>query len=277
MFKCYHCEKEFKTTHARNSHLKVHNKNYKKPSWNIPDVKCQYCNKSITKSSIKKHEVSCMMNPINYKECPVCDKQIKPNRNFCSKTCSATYTNHTRRGNEFTAEMKEEFKNPTPKITKYPSCKLFEHTCSQCGKFRLVNYKENQRKTCSKECQIIASTSRTYQNGSRKTFKYFNEYQNKEVTLESSWEVQIAELLDKYNIEWHRPKPIKWIDSKDKTRMYYPDFYLPKTDLFLDPKNPYCMELDKEKMFVVSKDINIIYGDVQNLVEYIQSNRSDLN
>ena len=37
------------------------------------------------------------------------------------------------------------------------------------------------------------------------------------------------------------------------------------------------MDLDKEKMSVVSKEIDIIYGDINYILEYIQSNCSDSN
>ncbi len=276
MYKCDKCEKEFKNQRGLNSHLKVHKPGYKKTSFNIPEVKCNFCNIPILSNNVKKHENSCIKNPLNYKECPVCDKQLKLNQKFCSSSCAAKYNNITRTGVKWTSKTKEKANLPKP-IKPGPHRKLFEHTCTQCKKFRLVNYKENQRKTCSRECQIIASTSRTYRNGSRKTTKYFNKNQNKIVTLESSWEVKTAELLDKLSIEWIRPKPMKWIDKKGKTRMYYPDFYLPNKNIYLDPKNPYCMELDEYKMSVVSKDINIIFGDINIILEYIQSNHSESN
>ena len=126
------------------------------------------------------------------------------------------------------------------------------------SKFRL-------RKTCSRECQILASTSRKYQNGSRKTINYNG------IILESSWELKVAKLLDRKTIIWERPKPIGWVDSKNKSHFYYPDFYIPSMNMYLDPKNPYCMKKDLEKMEIISKSINIIYGDINKIIEFIEN------
>lgn len=112
-------------------------------------------------------------------------------------------------------------------------------------------------------------SGREFQNGSRKDTKYFNQWENKEVLLESSWEVTIAELLDSNDIPWIRPKPVSWRDSGGSTRLYYPDFYLPDHDLYLDPKNPYCMEQDEEKMIAVAKKIEICYVDINKVIEHI--------
>lgn len=135
--------------------------------------------------------------------------------------------------------------------------------CNQCD--TVLTFDQRNRKTCSDICKIKAGTSRTYQNGSRKTIYY------KDVVLESTWELKVAQELDNCNISWTRPEPIKWVDSSTKDRLYYPDFYLVDHDVYLDPKNPYCMERDQEKMKEVSKQINIIYGPIDRVMTYIAS------
>ena len=92
--------------------------------------------------------------------------------------------------------------------------------------------------------------------------------------LESSWEVRVAEKLDELNIKWTRPKPISWIDSLGKTRLYYPDFYLSDRNIYLDPKNPYCMEQDKEKMRVVSSQIPLVFGPLETILDFIEKSSS---
>jgi hypothetical protein len=141
--------------------------------------------------------------------------------------------------------------------------------CNVCS--AVLPYERRNKKTCSYECRIIACTqNRTYQNGSRKPIWYFNKYQNKSVLLDSSWEVRIAKLLDELQIYWIRPYPMKWSDGT-KDRYYYPDFYLKDYNLYLDPKNPYCMELDKYKMEVISDMVDIVYGDISYVESYIKS------
>jgi hypothetical protein len=78
----------------------------------------------------------------------------------------------------------------------------------------------------------------------------------------------LAIFLDENSIKWVRPKPIKWNDGV-KDRLYYPDFYLTEKDIYLDPKNPYCMEKDKLKMSEIGKKVRILYGDIKTIKEKI--------
>lgn len=71
------------------------------------------------------------------------------------------------------------------------------------------------------------------------------------------------------NIEWIRPKYIKWVDKNQKERLYYPDFYLPEQSVYLDPKNKYCMERDQEKLEIVCKQILLIFGDISIVRDYV--------
>lgn len=153
--------------------------------------------------------------------------------------------------------------------TKSQNHKIKITECKICGT-PFVQRSYGVRKTCSKSCQIISSTNRTYRNGSRKTI-YFDNPNQGQVVLESSWELEIAELLCERNIKWIRPKPMKWLDSKNKEHVYYPDFYLTEQNIYLDPKNPYCMELDKEKMSIIENKVNILYGDIEIIKEYINT------
>lgn len=83
--------------------------------------------------------------------------------------------------------------------------------------------------------------------------------------LESTWELEIAEYLDASDIQWIRPTPLQWIDVTGKSRLYYPDFYLPEYDVYLDPKNPYCMQKDIEKMTYIRKRYNVQYGGLAHI------------
>lgn len=77
----------------------------------------------------------------------------------------------------------------------------------------------------------------------------------KDIWFDSSWEVAVAKSLDEHNIKWVRPKSgFVWNDNNNK---YYPDFYLPDYDVYLDPKNPYLMKKDQEKISEASKRNNI--------------------
>ncbi len=227
----------------------------------------------------------------NPKLCITCNGPIeykKKNTNkFCSSSCSATYTNTGRiRSKESKLKTSNSLMGrPSPnkgkRWIKTQDGKLDEcgeHTNIEYNKCKICNdafvsikrYPSNL--TCSKKCRVYAQIGiRTYQNGSRKPVWFFNPYENKKVLLESSWEVKVAENLIERDIEWIRPKPIKWVDGNDKEHFYFPDFYLSKQDVYLDPKNPYCMNKDKEKMSIVEKKIKIIYGSLEKINNYIAS------
>ncbi len=79
------------------------------------------------------------------------------------------------------------------------------------------------------------------------------------VLLDSSWELELAKRLDKINVKWVRPEPMPWIDENNITHNYFPDFYLPEHNLFLDPKNPQAIKVQKKKL-------NCILTQYKNIV-----------
>lgn len=209
---------------------------------------------------------------------------------FCSKSCSASFNNTVRLVSETQKEKIanslrgfysiEENLNKAKVSLDMGRETMKRNVCSKELKYNTspkkckvcdnpIEYRHRFRITCSEECRVIASTkNRTYQNGSRKPVWFFNKYEGNMVLLESSWEVRIAKLLDRVDVRWIRPNPIKWFDG-DKHRYYYPDFYLTDFEVYLDPKNPYCMETGFSKMKVVSSLVNIIYGDILLIEKYI--------
>lgn len=78
------------------------------------------------------------------------------------------------------------------------------------------------------------------------------------IILDSSWELELAKRLDYLNIKWIRPKPIPWKDLNGVNHNYFPDFYLPLFDLFLDPKNLYVFKLQQEKLKILLSQYNNI-------------------
>lgn len=68
------------------------------------------------------------------------------------------------------------------------------------------------------------------------------------IWLDSSWELALAQRLDELNIKWIRPDPIEWTDSEGIIHNYFPDFYLTEHDLFLDPKNPQAVKVQRKKL-----------------------------
>ena len=210
---------------------------------------------------------------------------------FCSRSCSGYYNNQDREPMSEDQKVKiaqgllRTWNNKTPEeINQYKlKCKLkckslhppkeftpiSIKTCTGCGQLFIASCakKNYEHKTCGKPiCRSLASVgNRTYPNGRRKLFKYFNKHQNKEVLLESSWELDLAKFLDEQQVIWLRPKPLEWFDNTTKRRHYYPDFYLPEYDIYLDPKNPWGMVNDEEKLSYFHSRIHLMAGNIDIL------------
>ena len=77
--------------------------------------------------------------------------------------------------------------------------------------------------------------------GRSKKVSVFNE--GKKITLQSSYENAVYEILCELGIQWERPKALKY-----DGRNYFADFYLPEYNLWLDPKNDFKAKQDEEKI-----------------------------
>lgn len=216
-------------------------------------------------------------SPTLCKYCQLPIEYARRKNQFCSHSCSAKLSNRTR---DYVPTIEHKLKTSNKlkgrKCSKPKNKILFSRiqfkNCKCCQKiFYVKNWQSNTKQTCSPKCATYASTgSRPYQNGRRKLFTYYNKYQSQNVLLESSWELELAQWMDLNNVEWIRPAYILWYDEhSQKTRLYYPDFYLPKHNLYLDPKNPYGMKRDKYKMSQVSQIIDIFYGDINYLKKMV--------
>lgn len=193
---------------------------------------------------------------------------------FCSKSCAALYNNQFKPPQSLETRIKKsntlkEFYKTRPgnQLGKPSKFKIEEKNiiCSFCKKTFLGKRKKNKWRTwptlCSNECYI--NTKRKNARGNK--FIIYKKY-----NFDSEWEKQLAIFLDEKKILWEQPKePIVWIDSCNKQRKYFPDFFIPKFNLFLDPKNPICCFQQKEKLEKVSKIINLIYGDVNMIKTHI--------
>lgn len=104
---------------------------------------------------------------------------------------------------------------------------------------------------------------------------YSNRIKYGDVILESSYELAVAQDLDKHNVQWTRPKRFYFYDALGKQRHYTPDFYLPKYDIYLDPKNDYLIIQDTQKIrqcseqnhimvYVLSKE-QLMWSSIQKL------------
>lgn len=97
----------------------------------------------------------------------------------------------------------------------------------------------------------------------------------KGVMLDSSWELALAKRLDVLGIIWLRPEPFKWVDKMGVYHNYFADFYLPDYDIYLDPKNPYALKVQKEKLDLLLEQYNNI-KIIHSLIECENFNIKDI-
>lgn len=192
------------------------------------------------------------------KRCKACNNPIpyeKKNTNiFCNHSCAAKISNKNRPPRSEESRKKLSNILRAKNIKRKTNSKIKYKNCSQCNKLFITKL-QSTRKTCSKKCykDLASENSRRHPNigGFKLTKKhgevYFCKELNKEVFLDSSWEIKYAKYLDLNNIKWIRPKNVFWKDKEEKIRRYTPDFYLIDNKEYIDIKNDYLLSLKSTK------------------------------
>lgn len=121
-------------------------------------------------------------------------------------------------------------------LTKLTDSRMLDisqkNSVSMIGKNIGRKHTEATKKIMSKKAK-----ERGWDGNNRRKSIYYTKTDLTVVRLDSSYEKIVAEQLDLNKIEWARPKYLKWIDDNKIEHRYYPDFYLPEYDVYLDPKN----------------------------------------
>lgn len=207
------------------------------------------------------------------KYCPKCNTQHDKKGTFCSRTCANSRGPRT-----------EDFKKKVSKKltgTKVSESRIIKRIESRGQTVRFTTLlscaicnveiprNRNHRKTCSDDCYVKLVTKLSQENpncgGQKHTHRVkFKNIHKTQYTLESSYEVRLAHILNNLNILWIRPEYFIYNDKNDNKRRYYPDFYLPEFDVYLDPKNSYLIKTDIDKIIRTSHQNKIkiiILGD----------------
>ena len=216
----------------------------------VVDKNCLYCQK-IFKSNTSKHATTCcskecaqkysysFVNPDNISKSLIeyCDRYIKPNSILCRN-----------------------------RMVRKDS--VFENVGVVCNSI-FLDVKRNPKKTCSEKCRSSLTSTNSSINvncGGETNYRKFK-YNN--IWMDSSWEIELAKWFDILKIEWVRSKLINfiWIDVIGKKHRYYPDFFLPEYNLYIDPKNKFLQMKDNDKLNRVRQqnDIILLSGYIQDI------------
>lgn len=190
---------------------------------------CKHCKQEFSDNTISKksaHQRWCIDNPKREEhiralsEKGKCEKNILHLKEMKEKAISLGYTNN------FTKAAKLGLPEP----------EHYKHTEADKLKIKEASLKSKHRRLRRK--QVIY----------------------KDVIMDSSWEVLLAKRLDFLHIAWIRPEPIEWIDKNKITHNYFPDFYLPEYDLYIDPKNEFAYKSQIEKIECLKTQLtNLVY------------------
>lgn len=197
---------------------------------------------------------------------------------FCNKSCSAIYNNKNRKPRTIESKIKTamsicktmgvEYKpkkqrkqNHLISATKNGHPYTRVNQCTYCKKF--FNSEKRNSTTCSDKCFIDVKT-KLNNRGKKCTYRG--------IVFDSSWEKKIAVFLDSKGITWTRPEvSLQWFDCIGKQRKYFPDFYLPDHDIYLDPKNKQVQKDQAEKLKYLNENYtNVIIGTLEEILAYLE-------
>lgn len=226
-----------------------------------PSTICPRCDALVTNNNFNRHYMSksCLKNLTHkkpYIRCPHCDEDLsdKDNANhirWCPKNTNISDKSR-KPGKSWNSGLSKETDKRLMRISeniknlhdngfyddvKKPSQLGRKHT--ELSKKKISESARNSKhvRKCKNSHEFIDKIGRKF-------------------IFDSSWEDALAIKLDELNIQWDRPAPIQY-SLEGKIHNYFPDFYLPEYDLYLDPKNSWVENQQQQKIEAVSTLINL--------------------
>jgi hypothetical protein len=245
-----------------------------------------YCNKKCSwqNSAAKRTKYASKI-----KECSFCGNLFKSStnpksKNCCSKECAAKRSSNFNKEDRLNKIAKALQKRVADGLYVRPkrSGRIFDKDLNktireidqECIICRCVFNHKSLKKTCSKNCLSKLMSHNAGNNPNCGGETNYKRYKHKDIWMDSSWEVELAIWMDSENIIWERSKEnhkFRWEDKQGKKHWYFPDFYLPGLNIYLDPKNIFLQEKDKEKLEAVVEmhGITLFVGGLDSIKQKI--------
>jgi hypothetical protein len=220
-------------------------------------IKCQYCGKECkNNNSLAQHEIRCKLNP---------NKIILPPSNFINYNKSEERKNK-QQVNQYTKAKREGYE-----------INISDETRKKIGNgWRGKTLPEEMKQKISEGMKEAVkkypdSYSSTNVNGRVK------HYEINGITLDGKWELTVAIYLNSQHIKWERPRKGFEYLWNNSTHIYYPDFYLPDFDYYIEVKG-YERSRDyfkwnsvKNLIIIKQKEIQKIQEKKYNIIEEINN------
>lgn len=222
---------------------------------------CKYCKKECkSKNSLKQHEIRCKFNENRI--------EIKKRKTpYVNPWTTELRKKQSERMFEINKTKPKRFH--TEEVKKNQSVRMFERNKTMwTPEFREKHSKKMQEVVKEKPQSYLCGNL----NGRTKWIEYKDSY-GTNIKLNGSWEVLVAEFLNKENINWSRPTlgfEYKW---ENKKHIYFPDFYLNDYDIYIEVKG-FERERDKAKLQAFTKKIILLKN---NEIQSIKNNTFKLN
>lgn len=132
-------------------------------------------------------------------------------------------------------------------------------TCQECSEKFIVRKSETHRKYCGQAC---SNKNKRHENSNRKLRSVYQGYQ-----MDSGAELAFAQLLDQHEIKWEKnsSRSFPFVDSQGKDRLYYPDFYLPDHDYWVEIKGKRYIREDDQLRLAAVGNIELIMSNAIRL------------
>lgn len=185
---------------------------------------CKICNKEFEAKRKSAKCCSKLCQKISYSElrkCAFCGKDWMVLKNSNSKFCSNSC--HT-------------------KSTAKPENKTIRK-CANCGKeFQTWTHCKMSHKFCSQNCSKFVSNNKS---------KW---YKINDIMCQGTWELAFVDWCIKNNIEViFSRKKIHYINDLNKKRLYFPDYYIPVWNTYVDIKSLYTQKFSIRKFELLSQ------------------------
>ena len=210
-------------------------------------LKCKYCGKECkNNNSLAQHEIRCKLNPkkidLSY---------IKPGHSKGHKG-----TNQFIKAKEL--GLSQPIVSDETRIKLGNSWRGKKHSIEEKNKISI-----GIKKAIKEHPESYSSTN---VNGRVKHYLYNG------IQLDGLWELEVAKYLDNINIKWERPKiGFEYIWNND-IHIYFPDFYLPEYNYYIEVKG-----FQRERDLYKWKSLNNLIIIKQKEIEKIRNNQYDIS